>query len=111
MAPRFTEVSAALETRMMTGSGPSALLAEGGAGLRALAAGLYASTRNGSVQHANTPLSPAEVHDAVLADRLRAATGLLAVALVLMLVRKAGVRLQVDSSVRREEEDAKAHTD
>lgn len=109
MAPRFTEVSAALETRMMTGSGPSALLAEGGAGLRALAAGLYASTRNGSVQHTSTPLSPAEIQDAVLADRLRAATGLLAVALVLMLVRKVGVQLQVASCVRRE--GAKAHAD
>ena len=104
-APRFVEVSAPLEARVAEGGG--------GATLRAVLAGLYA--RNATAPAGaggGAPLSGAEVADAVLADRLRAALGLLAVALALWAARYAAVERQVTCAVRAdEEEEAKAHAD
>ncbi len=102
-APRFVEVSAPLEARVAEG---------GGATLRAVLAGLYARNATSTAGAGGAPLSGAEVADAVLADRLRAALGLLAVAMALWAARHAAVERQVTCAVRAdEEEEAKAHAD
>ena len=99
MPARFVEVSAPLEARVAAG---------GGSTLRAVLAGLYARNASSAVS-GGAPLSGAEVADAVLADRLRAAFGLLAVALALWAARCAAVERQVSRAVRAEE--AREHAD
>jgi hypothetical protein len=85
-------VSAPLETRVAAG---------GGLTLRAVLAGLYARNES-NADPDGAPLSGAEVADAVLADRLRAACGVLAVALAVWAARCAAVERQVGRVVREE---------
>jgi hypothetical protein len=106
MPSRFVEVSAPLEARVAQSGG--------GATLRAVLAGLYArnATAGAGAGFGAAPLSGAEVADAALADRLRAALGMLAVAVALWAARYAAIERQVGRAVREEAAGGvKAHAD